>query len=1032
MDLFSIAVRSQSIQLLGILRERLIKQKLWIPPKIFFWEYPKLSKIKDEKEISNTLVDGIPLSTVKREIIRMKGSIVSTWEEATHLVIDKTLIDQEDTEDYNKPVRQADNKVLMHWWYYPDSWDVWLDPVDDAGEILSDEEEAPDPWLVSTEWITKAINFNEWMTESDFELLPEMYPKDLIDKLGIELESPTSSNKEEVGVKEIEEKEDESNKILPPKIIASKFPEKTKRKKSTEQAKKVDADKTLDEMEKEAVPKPSVIPDKQFKSNKKLRTEESHLLTEDTSLKIPEKPIRRSRGEETQIQTPNETPVQRPVLRSARKTPEESFQSTLNPIQSQTPTSLTVSFPRKGKMDETPVSTAMAIGEPQSKKPKIDESDAEILAGEPQSKKPTIDESDAEMLAGELPLETPPRQLRSDVSKKKESSPRKSLSDEDTEMQEPIDVGGPVLEIQANNLEETVNPENISRKDFPDMDEFGGSQEIKKGRPRQDELMMVCEPSKYQPETALIVNERQYEEWEEAGMLLELGDLEEAKDEDWALVSGYLRTIEEDEEDMSDSDLKQLAAAEGNLRTNFSSFIQPPVKSEQLDQATYSSRLQESEVTVPFTEPPSEEITEQIAEKMATHKSTICSWFDPEKIHPLEKSQLSVIFESMRISNQDPRDVEAANNTESIEVRYMEVRNSLIKFYERNPSTFLTMAKCRRTYAGDSSLLLRIYSFLCKWGLINYLCDPGTAPSGSSYRLQDFALSSNKYPATKGVSEESGSGVHKSTKKCLSCQKICLYCFYTIKPDNLPNHYSFLEQCAWCPKCYEQNQIPSIINTSHLQKTHVPIAFSSMHSDLATKWKTNQALKLLEAVEMFSENWDQVAAHVGDGKTPRECLEFFVQLPVEETVIATMKPTSSESLLGEGNKVFHLGNKKIDVLREVMLGPNDDQAPNRESIMAFLALCTSSLQPEDVGKATAAALDVLRSNVNHPRKSESEMVPYRVAGAVALAACQDRAAELAKTKEERIVTLLREFVDSKLQELKSRVQELSKITSASI
>ena len=58
--------------------------------------------------------------------------------------------------------------MLVHWWYYPDSYDTWVP----ANEV--DEEPEPPPtqrkqWEVNARWLLDLDVFNEWMNEEDYE-----------------------------------------------------------------------------------------------------------------------------------------------------------------------------------------------------------------------------------------------------------------------------------------------------------------------------------------------------------------------------------------------------------------------------------------------------------------------------------------------------------------------------------------------------------------------------------------------------------------------------------------------------------------------------------------------------------------------------------------------------------------------------------------------------------------------------------------------------------------------------------------------
>jgi SWI/SNF related-matrix-associated actin-dependent regulator of chromatin subfamily C len=72
-------------------------------------------------------------------------------------------------EDWLRPLLKQSNTVLVHWWYYPDSYDTWVP----SNEV--DEEPEPPPtqrkqWEVNARWLLDLDVFNEWMNEEDYEI----------------------------------------------------------------------------------------------------------------------------------------------------------------------------------------------------------------------------------------------------------------------------------------------------------------------------------------------------------------------------------------------------------------------------------------------------------------------------------------------------------------------------------------------------------------------------------------------------------------------------------------------------------------------------------------------------------------------------------------------------------------------------------------------------------------------------------------------------------------------------------------------
>ena len=50
------------------------------------------------------------------------------------------------------------------------------------------------------------------------------------------------------------------------------------------------------------------------------------------------------------------------------------------------------------------------------------------------------------------------------------------------------------------------------------------------------------------------------------------------------------------------------------------------------------------------------------------------------------------------------------------------------------------------------------------------------------------------------------------------------------------------------------------------------------------KWTDQETLLLLEALELYKENWNEIAEHVAT-KTKAQCILHFIQMPIEDTFL---------------------------------------------------------------------------------------------------------------------------------------------------
>eukprot|EP00058_Branchiostoma_floridae_P022140 XP_002607630.1 hypothetical protein BRAFLDRAFT_84681 [Branchiostoma floridae] len=110
---------------------------------------------------------------LKDIIKRHQGTVTDDKTAATHIVFPPVPPYSEphirDTEDWIRPIMILNNRTLVHWWHYPDSYDTWT-----PSSEVNQEPDLPPPhqgsWKVNARWLTDLEEFNEWMNEEDYEI----------------------------------------------------------------------------------------------------------------------------------------------------------------------------------------------------------------------------------------------------------------------------------------------------------------------------------------------------------------------------------------------------------------------------------------------------------------------------------------------------------------------------------------------------------------------------------------------------------------------------------------------------------------------------------------------------------------------------------------------------------------------------------------------------------------------------------------------------------------------------------------------
>ncbi|CAF0800660.1 unnamed protein product [Rotaria sordida] len=115
------------------------------------------------------------LQTQLKQIIeRNNGTVAEKEEDADHIVYPQITenpreIDIERENEIVRVVEKRGKDCRLHYWFYPDSFDIWVSNID-AEESEKRDETFQGIWHVAANWILDTAEFNEWMNEEDYEI----------------------------------------------------------------------------------------------------------------------------------------------------------------------------------------------------------------------------------------------------------------------------------------------------------------------------------------------------------------------------------------------------------------------------------------------------------------------------------------------------------------------------------------------------------------------------------------------------------------------------------------------------------------------------------------------------------------------------------------------------------------------------------------------------------------------------------------------------------------------------------------------
>ncbi|XP_073519836.1 SWI/SNF complex subunit SMARCC2 isoform X2 [Phyllobates terribilis] len=226
------------------------------------------------------------------------------------------------------------------------------------------------------------------------------------------------------------------------------------------------------------------------------------------------------------------------------------------------------------------------------------------------------------------------------------------------------------------------------------------------------------------------------------------------------------------------------------------------------------------------------------------------AWFDYNSVHAIERRALPEFFNGK-------------NKSKTPEI-YLAYRNFMIDTYRLNPQEYLTSTACRRNLAGDVCAIMRVHAFLEQWGLINYQVDAESRPTPMGP------------PPTSHfhVLADTPSGLvplQPKTPQTPASQQMLNF------PDKNKEKPTDLQNFGLRTDMYSKK------NTTSKSKSA---------ASATREWTEQETLLLLEALEMYKDDWNKVSEHVGS-RTQDECILHFLRLPIEDPYLE-----DSEASLG--------------------------------------------------------------------------------------------------------------------------------------
>ncbi|CAL0319418.1 unnamed protein product [Lupinus luteus] len=347
-------------------------------------------------------------------------------------------------------------------------------------------------------------------------------------------------------------------------------------------------------------------------------------------------------------------------------------------------------------------------------------------------------------------------------------------------------------------------------------------------------------------------------------------------------------------------------------------------------------------------------------------------WFSPTSVHRLERQAVPHFF-SGKSPDHTPE-------------KYMECRNHIVALYMEDPGKRIVIFNCQGLLVGvDSEDLTRIFRFLDHWGIINYcarvLChEPWNDmsclkedPSGEVRVPSDFLKSIDSLvkfdkPKCKLRADEIYSSLktqnpdvsdlddrireHLSENHCNYCSRPLPVVYYQSQKE---------VDILLCTDCFHDGRF--VIGHSSIDFIRVDSTrdYSELDGD---SWSDQETLMLLEAMEIYNENWNEIAEYVGT-KSKAQCILHFLRMPMEDGKLESINvpnvPLSNVMNKDDSERLHHCLNG--DSAGPFHQSSNfDGRLPFANSgnpVMALVAFLASAVGPRVAASCAHAALGVL-------------------------------------------------------------------------
>ncbi|KAK7320982.1 hypothetical protein VNO77_30996 [Canavalia gladiata] len=363
-------------------------------------------------------------------------------------------------------------------------------------------------------------------------------------------------------------------------------------------------------------------------------------------------------------------------------------------------------------------------------------------------------------------------------------------------------------------------------------------------------------------------------------------------------------------------------------------------------------------------------------------------WFSLATVHRLER-QIVPHFFSGKSPDHTPE-------------KYMECRNNIVARYMEDPGKRIAVSSCQGLVVGvvDQDLT-RIVTFLDHWGIINYcaegpnhehwdnenclkdrngaICVP-SATLRSIDCLIKFDKPKCKFKANEIYSSTTTQNADTSDLDDIIREHLSEnHCTYCSRPLPVVYYQSQKEvDILLCTDCFHDGRFVTGHSSIDFIRVDSTVDYDDLDGDC---WTDQETLLLLEAVEVYNENWNEIAEHVGT-KSKAQCILHFLRLPVEDGKLENINVSNSSVSSNVKNEddigrlhCYVNGDSTGSVHHRRHSDGRLPFANSENPVMALVAFLASAVGPRVAAACSHAALAAL-SDTNSGSTSHIEALEH--------------------------------------------------------